>query len=128
MPEPRPVAFVDKYNQEWTLMLQEEVRGYTYKGRSILWKGKEGEGESKEDHGVTFLDIPISPKSEDRRKADDSRGPKVPASPRTGGSGGFGERGFAGDSGHGGSGRTPDGPCPGDSKGGSGNQLLIHKE
>ena len=40
MLEPRPVAFVDKYEQEWILMLREDVRGYTYKGIPILWRRK----------------------------------------------------------------------------------------
>ena len=40
MSEPQPVAFVDKYAQEWILVLREEVKDYTYKGIPIFWLGK----------------------------------------------------------------------------------------
>ena len=36
MPEPKPVAFVDKYEQEWILALREDMKDYTYKGIPIL--------------------------------------------------------------------------------------------
>ena len=36
MPEPQPVTFIDKYKQEWILMLKEDVKDYTYKGIPIL--------------------------------------------------------------------------------------------
>ena len=121
--DPAPVAFVDKYNQEWTLMLRAEVRGYTYKGRIILWRGKGKEDDSEGDHGTSVLDIPISPKSEDRRSGDDSRKPKGPVSPHFGGLGGPGSpgdpggpggpRGFGGT---GGTGGRLGGPRPGDPK------------
>ena len=70
MPEPQPVAFVDKYEQEWILMLKEDVKDYTYKGIPILWLGKESEDKLKDEPKVSFSDIPISPKREDCRRSD----------------------------------------------------------
>ena len=49
MPEPKPVAFVDKYKKEWILVLREDVKDYTYKGIPIHWLGKESEDELKDE-------------------------------------------------------------------------------
>ena len=111
MPEPQPIAFVDKYEQEWIFMLREDVKEYTYKGIPIIWLGKESEDKLKDKPKVSFLDIPISPKREDRRRSVGSMEPKVLGSPCTGGIGESGESDL------GGSKRTSVFPRPRDSKG-----------
>ena len=62
--------------------------------------GKESEDELKDEHRVSFPNIPKSPKKEEQRRSDESREPKAPNSARTRGYGVSGESGHGGQEEH----------------------------
>ena len=83
------IYFLDKFGQEWTLLLKEEVRGFTHQGVPITMLGRDAKSTSRGEipilrpmQRVSFFENPIFPRDERMRNFDGSMGPSAPKMPR----------------------------------------------